>query len=334
MDVERLLKINISQKNILAFRRALLKWYHRYGRDLPWRRTRDPYAILVSEFMLQQTQVITVLPYYKEWLQRFPTFGALAQATENDVLHAWQGLGYYARARNLHATASIVMGQHGGRFPHAVDEIQKLPGIGKYTAHAIATFAFDQPVPIVEANVSRILSRIFDLRKPVDSTGGRNLLWNYATTLVPGRSAAEFNSALLDLGALICLPRKPKCELCPVKDLCCAKNPELLPVKRPRPKTKRLIERHTIAVRGNRILLESARHRWRGMWILPRANGSLKNRPAIYRSVFPFTNHRITLEIFRDSVRTSRCRSWFSKHELNLIPIPSPHRRAIRALLN
>jgi A/G-specific adenine glycosylase len=334
LDVGRLLKIDISQKNIPIFRRALLKWYHRRGRDLPWRQTRDPYAILVSEFMLQQTQVITVLPYYKKWLQRFPNFGALAQATENDVLHAWQGLGYYTRARNLHATANIVMGQHGGRFPHAVDEIQKLPGIGKYTAHAIATFAFDQSVPIVEANVSRVLSRMFDLRKPVDSAEGRNLLWNYAAALVPGKSAAEFNSALLDLGALVCLPRKPKCEVCPMKNLCSAKTPELLPVKRPRPKTKRLIERHAFVIRRNRILLESARNRWRGMWILPPVNGSSKDRPAIYESVFPFTNHQITLEVFHGNTRGGRTRRWFSKHELDSIPMPSPHRRAIRALLN
>src|SRR5579864_1708842 len=123
-----------------AFQRALLKWNRKNGRSLPWRRTRDPYAVLVSEIMLQQTQVVTVLPYYKKWLQRFPTFAALARASENDVLHAWQGLGYYNRARNLHATAKLVTNRYCGRFPPALGEIQKLPGVGKYTAHAIGTF--------------------------------------------------------------------------------------------------------------------------------------------------------------------------------------------------
>ena len=147
--------------NILEFRSALNYWYRKNGRDLPWRRTRDPYAVLVSEFMLQQTQVATVMPYYKKWLQRFPNFAALAHASEAEVLHAWQGLGYYARARNLHATAKLVVDRHRGRFPRSIEQIVQLPGVGKYTAHAIATFAFDQSVPIVEANTSRVLSRLF-----------------------------------------------------------------------------------------------------------------------------------------------------------------------------
>jgi len=127
------------------FRRALIRWYRKNGRDLPWRHTRDPYAILVSELMLQQTQVVTVMPYYNDWLRRFPNFASLACACENDVLHAWQGLGYYARARNLHATAMAVVKRYGERFPRSVEEMQQLPGIGKYTAHAVASLAFDQP---------------------------------------------------------------------------------------------------------------------------------------------------------------------------------------------
>ena len=315
------------------FQRQILRWYRKNGRDLPWRRTRDPYAILVSEIMLQQTQVITVVPYYKSWLRRFPTFAALAGASENDVLHSWQGLGYYARARKLHATARLVTDRYRGHFPRAIGEMQKLPGIGKYTAHAIATFAFNQSVPIVEANVSRVLSRVFELRNPIDSNEGRSILWNYAAMLLPGTAATEYNSALLDLGALICLPRKPKCEICPVKNLCCAKDPELLPVKRPRPETKRLIEKHIFVKRKNRILLESAEHRWRGMWILPPLNGSSKTGPAIYESIFPFTNHRITLKVFPARSRRDRSQRWFAEHELDSIPMPSPHRRAIEQLL-
>jgi A/G-specific adenine glycosylase len=319
----------------LEFRRYLLRWYSKNGRDLPWRQTRDPYAVLVSEFMLQQTQVVTVLPYYKDWLWRFPTFAALAHASENDVLHAWQGLGYYARARNLHATAKLIMNRYGGQLPRSIAKIWELPGIGKYTAHAIATFAFDQAVPIVEANVSRALSRVFDLRKPIDSTNARKVLWTYATSLVPTRSAARYNSALLDLGALICLPRNPKCGICPVKNLCCAKDPELLPVKRCQPATERSIERHAFIVSQQKVLLQSAEHRWRGMWILPQLNTHSRMNGAIHESVFPFTNHRITLQVFQvraHKLELPRTR-WFSRRQIQSIPIPSPHRRAIEQLL-
>src|SRR6267378_606425 len=201
----------ISPKNVRAFRRSLLHWYHRHGRDLPWRATRDPYAILVSELMLQQTQVATVIPYYNAWLRRFPEFSSLADASEGDVLHAWQGLGYYVRARNLHATARAVMDRHRGSFPRSIEQMQQLPGIGKYTAHAVASFAFDRSVPIVESNTARVLTRLFNFRKSIDSHAGRKTLWRYSQRLLPKRNAGIYNSALIDLGALVCVPREPKC---------------------------------------------------------------------------------------------------------------------------
>src|SRR5437763_7625274 len=242
----------MSRQNASSFRRSLLKWYHRSGRDLPWRRTRDPYAVLVSEIMLQQTQVATVLPYYKNWLRRFPDFTALAGASESEVLCAWQGLGYYTRARNLHSTAKQVVDRHRGRFPKSIEQMQLLPGIGKYTAHAVASFAFDQPAAIIEANTSRVVSRLFDLRTPIDSTAGRKQLWKNAASLVSKSSSAVHNSALLDLGALICVPTKPKCGICPVKKFCRAKNPESLPIKRARPETRRLVEKHAFIIRQNK----------------------------------------------------------------------------------
>jgi A/G-specific adenine glycosylase len=336
LNVERLLKIDISQQNGRAFRRSLLRWYREHGRDLPWRRTRDPYAILVSEFMLQQTQIATVLPYYKKWRRRFPKFVALARAAETEVLHAWQGLGYYARARNLHSTAKRVVDRYRGRFPKSIEQIEQLPGVGKYTAHAVATFAFDRPVPIVEANTSRLLARLFNLRIPIDSTAGRNTLWSRAASLVPEKSAGHYNSALLDLGALICLPRKPKCGICPVNKFCRAKNPESLPIKRPRPETKELVEKHSFIIRNDKLMLEKSTNRWRGMWILPPLNSKSKRNGAIYKATFPFTNHRITLQIFRQCERKidNPRKCWFSFRKLDSIPIPSPHRRAIAALLN
>jgi len=321
-----------------AFQRAVLGWYRERGRDLPWRRTRDPYAVLVSEFMLQQTQVGTVLPHYKDWLQRFPNFAALARASEAEVLHAWQGLGYYNRARNLHATAKIVATRHCEHFPRSIDQLQQLPGVGKYTAHAIATFAFDQPVAIIEANTSRLLSRLLDLRIPIDSTAGRNALWNSASALTPKKAPAAYNSALLDLGALVCLPRQPKCGICPVKRFCRAKNPKSLPIKRPRPRTKQLVEKHAFVVEHDKVLLEKSPARWRGMWILPPVKldgfkpSSLPH--PIYTAVFPFTNHRVALKVFRQRLRqTDNGKCWFPFRKLDSIPIPSPHRRAIDALL-
>ena len=219
--------------------------------------------------MLQQTQVATVIPYYHKWLRTFPDFASLARASENEVLRAWQGLGYYARARNLHATAKAVMDRHGGNFPRGVEQMRQLSGIGKYTAHAVASFAFNQSVPIVEANTGRVLARLFNLRKSIDSDPGRRMLWQNAANLLPKSDAATFNSALLDLGALICVARKPKCGVCPVKTFCRAKNPAALPVRKSRPETKQLIEKHALIVRRGRILLEQSRRRWRGMWILP-----------------------------------------------------------------
>jgi len=319
---------------ISQFRCALIKWYRRHRRDLPWRRTRNPYRILVSEFMLQQTQVATVLPYYRNWLRRFPNFRTLARASQNEVLHAWQGLGYYARARNLHRTATLVIDRHRAKFPRSIEQMRGLPGIGKYTAHAIASFAFDQSAPIIEANTARVLSRVFNLRIPIDSTTGRSKLWQSAASLTPAKTSSVYNSALLDLGALVCLPRKPKCSTCPVQKFCRAKNPELLPIKRPRRRTQSLLERHAFVQREGELLLAKASERWRGMWILPALNENGRANGATYESVFPFTHHRVTLRVFQRPNRKidNQTERWFALRKLNSIPIPSPHRRAIEHL--
>jgi A/G-specific adenine glycosylase len=317
------------------FLRVLTAWYRKNRRDLPWRQTRDPYAILVSEIMLQQTQVAVVIPYYNEWLRRFPDFAALAQAPENAILHAWQGLGYYARARNLHAAAKTVRARHGGRFPRDLAAIRALPGIGRYTGNAVATFAFNQPVPIVETNTARVLARLFDLQTPIDRAAGREELWKRACTLVPKYSARIYNSALVDLGALICSPRKPKCGICPVKKFCRAKDPETLPIKKARPLTLRLTEHHAFVARQKTILLQQANHRWRGMWILPPLQRRSANQRPLYRSIFPFTNHRVTLNVYalRRKKIDNHSQRWIRFDSLDSIPVPSPHRRALQILL-
>ena len=317
------------------FRRSLLSWYRKHGRDLPWRRIRDPYAILVSEFMLQQTQVATVIPYYNEWMRRFPDFAALARASEEEVLHAWQGLGYYARARNLRTTAMTVMEKHGARFPRSLDSIQALPGIGRYTASAVVTFAFDQAVPIVEANIARLLARLIDLQLAIDTTAGREILWSRAEALLPDRAAGEYNSALMDLGALVCTAR-PKCGVCPVRSFCAATEPSMLPRKKARPTLRLLTEHHTFSVRRRQILLEQSQDRWRGMWMLPRlAKPPAAIRP-LHSSQFPFTNHRITLTVFgrpRPPRPINSTQRWFSIDALDSLPLPSPHRRALVDIL-
>jgi len=324
-----------SSTNVRAFQRALLRWYRRHGRDLPWRRTRDPYAILVSELMLQQTQVATVIPYYNQWLRRFPDFVSLARASENDVLRVWQGLGYYARARNLHTAARAVINLYRGRFPRSVEQMQRLAGIGKYTAHAVASFAFSQSLPIVEANTARVLTRLYNFRKPIDSAPGSKTLWQNAAMLVPKTNALLYNSALIDLGALICVSRQPKCGICPVKKFCSAKDPQALPVRKSRARIKRLTEKHAFVVRQGKILLEQSAARWRGMWMLPPLQTVPTNQQPIYKGIFPFTNHRVALNVFarRQQRISGRLQRWIRINSLESIPIPSPHRRALQSLL-
>jgi len=280
--------------------------------------------------MLQQTQVATVIPYYNEWLRRYPTAAALASASEGDVLHAWQGLGYYSRARNLRA-AAIAVGQKN--FPRSPDTIRQLPGVGRYTANAVATFAFNQAVPIVEANIARVLSRLFDLQTPIDTNAGREQLWSYAGQLLPPRNAREHNSALMELGALVCRTR-PKCGVCPVERFCRTTSPFGLPRKKARSTLEFRTENHSFVTWRGRVLLEQSTDRWRGMWILPRLAEAPKGR-SLHSSDFPFTHHRITLAVYRRSgiKKRTATQRWFSRCELACIPLPSPHRRALTDLL-
>jgi len=325
---------HLSQKEAAQFRHRLLRWYRKNGRDLPWRRTTDPYAIFVSEVMLQQTQVSAVIPYYERWLRRFPNIERLARASESEVLHAWQGLGYYSRARNLHAAAKILRSKYRGVFPRCSRELAELPGAGRYTANAIATFAFNRDVPLVETNIGRVLSRIVNLQLLVDDNAGRNKLWNIAAQLLPRRNARIHNSALMDLGALVCT-RTPTCPACPVREFCRAKNPSTLPRKRPRYREKRVTEFHSFNYTRGRVLLEQSRKRWRGLWTLPSLEVKPIGQSALHVCEFPFTHHRITLVVFAGARRRAMNKSqrWFREHELADIPIPSPHRRALNQLL-
>jgi A/G-specific adenine glycosylase len=199
----------------------LSTWYRRAARDLPWRRTRDPYQVLVSEMMLQQTQVSRVVEYYPRFLARFPSLSALAQARPRAVREAWEGLGYYARARNLHRLAKRVVRGPGATLPRDPGDLVKLPGVGRYTAGAVACFAYEQAVPAVDTNVARVIERLFSGRE-ARGAAGKRAVWDLATALVPkdGKRAWRFNQAIMELGALVCTARKPRCGECPLRSTC------------------------------------------------------------------------------------------------------------------
>jgi A/G-specific adenine glycosylase len=235
------------------FSRELLRWYHRHRRDLPWRRTRDPYHIWVSEIMLQQTRVETVIPYYLRFIERFPTIEALAEAPEDEVLKAWEGLGYYSRARNLQAAVREVRDKYGGRVPDSKEQISALKGIGPYTAGAILSIAFNQPEPAVDGNVMRVLARYFLLREDIARGSTRVYMEQLARELIPPGAAADFNQALMELGATVCTPKAPHCLTCPVMAHCAGRlaGEELeLPVKS-RAKAPRLEHRLAAIVEGS-----------------------------------------------------------------------------------
>jgi A/G-specific adenine glycosylase len=258
-----------------AFRRRLLAWYGRAARDLPWRRSKDPYRVWLSEIMLQQTQVATVRPYFERFVRAFPTVHALAAADEQEVLRLWEGLGYYRRARQLHQAAQILVAEHGGRFPRESQTLRRLPGIGRYTAGAILSIAFDLPEPILEANSTRLLSRLLGYRGDPRSVAGQQLLWAMAAAILPRRGAGQLNQALMELGSQVCLSRGPRCEACPVAILCRA-NAEGSQAEIPPPRTKcptQAVREAAVLVRrrGRFLLLRRPEgERWAGLWDFPR----------------------------------------------------------------
>jgi len=203
-----------------TFTRELLGWYAHNARDFPWRGQTDPYAIWISEIMLQQTRVETVIPYYERWMERFPSVEALASASQQEVLSLWEGLGYYSRARNLLRAARMIVQDYGGRLPSSAAELQRLPGIGRYSAGAIASLAFGQDEPTVDGNIRRVLARLFDISLPARSPAGERRVWELAASHLPAGQAGNYNQALMGLGATICTPRAPKCPQCPLARFC------------------------------------------------------------------------------------------------------------------
>ena len=287
--------------------------------------------------MLQQTTVAAVVPYFERWMKRFPSVHELAAADESEVLALWQGLGYYRRARNLHAAATKVGGGLDGVFPRDYDGLRDLPGVGDYTAQAVRAFAFDESVPVLDANVIRVVARLFDIRMPVDTAKGLAKVRGKLEELLPAKGGHEFASALMELGALVCRAGRPDCLLCPVKEFCAAKHPEKLPVKAPKAAIKERSEHAAWVSDGKSVLLQqSTARRWVGLWRLPPLDGEPPAGPAA-ELTYSIVRERVTLRVHRTARRalmaSAEPRRAFSFGELDAIAIPSPHRRAIAKLL-
>ncbi len=258
----------------------LLAWYDQNARQLPWRSDISPYRTWVSEIMLQQTQVETVIPYFERFTRRFPDLASLAQASQAEVLQAWEGLGYYSRARNLHKCAQLLCAQYDCQLTADLDALQKLPGIGRYTAGAIASIAFGIPAPALDANIRRVLSRLLELREPVGSPAGEKILWDAAGHFLSRERPGDHNQALMELGALICKPKAPECPRCPLQSECLAYahgSQSELPVRKPKPAVPHYTVTAAVIQRGDQVLIAQRPQGGLlgGLWEFP--GGKLEN---------------------------------------------------------
>jgi A/G-specific adenine glycosylase len=323
------------------FRAALRAWFDRHGKDYPWRRTREPYAVLVSEVMLQQTQIATVLGrgFYTRFLERFPDLESLAAAADDDLLKAWEGLGYYRRARMLRESARAVIARHGGEFPADPAALLALPGIGRYTAGALLSFAFDHPAALVDGNVARVLARLFDHAGPVDSGPMLKWLWETAGQLLDPAHPRVYNSALMELGQTHCRPGVPDCLACPVAAFCATREPAALPVKAKRQAIEEIDEHAVCVLDGGTILLaRQGRGRREGMWRLPvREKDEVAGLPLRHRRKYGITRYRVTLHVHDcppehpAAIRDGE--EWIGVESLGSRVIPPADRAALAALL-
>jgi A/G-specific adenine glycosylase len=338
------------------FRRNLLRWYTRHHRAMPWRvepgLLADPYSVLVSETMLQQTQVATVIDYYRRFLRAFPNVAALARADEQDVLRLWQGLGYYRRARFLHRAARAIMEHHGGEVPGTVEALSRLPGVGRYTAGAVASIAFGLAAPVVDGNVARVLSRVTGTRRAADDRRVRDALWDTMGRLVRVRGRygpGDINQAVMELGATVCVPRGPACETCPVRTMCrgyAAGEPESHGSKSRRRAPIDVVHR-VVAVRcGTTFLFERRGDEglWAGMWQMPTVEGGRRTAQIsrvkgadvgpltkLGRFTHLTTHRRITFEVY--SARPGEHRraggTWRPLNRLDDLPMSNAQKRVV-----
>ena len=350
-------------RNLRGFRRSAKTWYARNQRNLPWRAARDPYRIWISEVMLQQTQVETVKGYYARFLDRFPTVQSLAAADETEVLRYWEGLGYYRRARQLHAAAQQIVVQHNGQFPTTLDEVRRLKGIGRYTAGAILSIAFDQRQPIVEANTVRLYARLTAMEIDPRSSAGQTQLWDFAERILPRRDVGLFNQAMMEIGSLVCVPKKPDCDACPLRRFCpTAAHGWQQRIPMGTKKTKyEAVEETAVAVIHNQSVLVRAcgdDERWAGLWDFPRCAlqsapsdvvAEVRRQTGITADIGPpalvikhaVTRFRITLTCHHATYVRGRLRPadtcrWASRSMLDELPLSVTGRKiaaSIRSLL-
>ncbi|MCP5537781.1 MAG: A/G-specific adenine glycosylase [Akkermansiaceae bacterium] len=329
-------------QNKRAFQNALVRWFDKEGKSYPWRDTSDPWAILVSEIMLQQTQVATVLGkgHYQRFMSLYPTPRAMAEASGQEILKAWEGLGYYRRARNLHTVARAITRNHKGCFPRKFEQLRALPGIGPYTAGAVASFAYNEPRPIVDANVARVFSRLFDFQERIDTTAGNKQLWQWAEELLPGNAPRTYNSALMELGQTHCSNKSPDCACCPVRLFCHCADPTTLPVKKSAAKITRIEEFALFSTDSHgRILLQKQQEgkRREGMWSLPRREHEATLDLALaVKTTYTITRYHVTLRVYSshaDHTEPLEHEQWHTLDDLESIPMPSPDRRVLESLL-
>lgn len=341
-----------------SFSRRLLAWYDRAKRDLPWRLAAgaagplDPYHVLLSETMLQQTQVATVIPYFHRFLERFPSLISLSKADEQEVLRLWQGLGYYSRARNLLKLARTVAEQFNGQIPSDIEGLLSLPGVGRYTAGAIASIAFEVRAPILDGNVQRVLCRLDALPHDPRERETNAILWRRAEEILPNKRVGDFNSALMELGATVCTPRSPQCLLCPVQKHCqafAAGKQEQIPPPKVRRASPWVLRKTYCIARENRWLIEKRPDsgRWAGMWqfitVAQEDDDSLADQieqlQPIGRILHTLTHRRYRFDVFVGMASNSNAfaklpasRRWASFDELHQYPLPVPHLKIVELL--
>lgn len=347
----------IGSNSMFSFANAVIRWQKQFGRhDLPWQNTQDPYAIWVSEIMLQQTQVAAVIGYYGKFMHRFPDIKTLALGSQDEVLQYWSGLGYYSRARNLHASAQTIMKEFSGNFPKNFDSILSLPGIGQSTAAAISTFAFNSPQPILDGNVKRVFARHFLIEGWPGSPKVEQLLWQIAVRENPTTDAIAYTQGLMDLGATLCTRTKPKCELCPVKDSCLAlKNNQVEKLPTPKPSKSLPVKTVTMLILtdGDELMLERRESRgiWGGLLSLPEIESiddlaiaqkypefNIKEITAFEVVKHSFSHYKLLITPLLISVEnplkisTSENRLWMTFNDALNAAIPTPIRNILKLL--
>jgi A/G-specific adenine glycosylase len=346
-----------------SFQSGLLRWYHKNGRHLPWREKYEPYHVWLSEIMLQQTQMERGVVYFKRWLKRFPDIRSVAKAGSYEILKYWEGLGYYARGRNLHKAAQLIESDYGGKLPERYEDLLKLPGVGPYTAAAISSIAFNCDIPVVDANVERVFARVFDIDKPLKSKGVHEKIIGIAGILLPKGEARDFNQAMMDLGGLICTPKNPDCAVCPIAHHCLAHLGDFVddrPVKKERQQLIEIEMATGLLLKNGHIFIQQRHDNdiWGGLWEFP-GGRLLENEPpevAVVREYLEetgfvieickkittvihfYTKYRVTLHCYQcrlvqesllPDLQAAQAYHWINGEQLDNYGFPAGHRKFI-----